>query len=128
DAALQRAGVVRGTTIVQLFSAAKALSTHFRPSGNRLAIVTNGGGPGVMAADRAADLGVMIATLSEDTLARLDAVLPDTWSHGNPLDIIGDATAERYRHAVTDCMQDEGVDGVLVILTAQAMTEPLEVA
>lgn len=128
DAALQRAGVVRVNTIVQLFSAAKALSTHFRPSGNRLAIVTNGGGPGVMAADRAADLGVMIATLSEDTLARLDAVLPDTWSHGNPLDIIGDATAERYRHAVTHCMQDDGVDGVLVILTPQAMTEPLQVA
>lgn len=128
DAALQRAGVVRVNTIVQLFSAAKALSTQFRPGGNRLAIVTNGGGPGVMASDRAADLGVTIATLSEETLTRLNAGLPDTWSHANPLDIIGDATAERYRHAVTHCMQDDGVDGVLVILTPQAMTHPLEVA
>lgn len=128
DAALQRAGVVRVNTIVQLFSAAKALSTHFRPGGNRLAIVTNGGGPGVMATDRAAELGVTIARLSENTLTQLNAVLPDTWSHGNPLDIIGDATAERYLHAVTHCMQDDGVDGVLVILTPQAMTQPLEVA
>jgi acetyltransferase len=128
DAALQRAGVVRVDTIVQLFSAAKALSTHFRPGGNRLAIVTNGGGPGVMAADRAADLGVTMAALSDGTLVQLNAVLPDTWSHGNPLDIIGDATAERYRHAVVHCLQDDGVDGVLVILTPQAMTQPLEVA
>ena len=128
DAALQRAGVVRVDTIVQLFSAAKALSTHICPRGNRLAIVTNGGGPGVMATDRAVELGVNIATLSENTLTQLNAVLPATWSHSNPLDIIGDATAERYRHAVTYCMQDEGVDGVLVILTPQAMTQPLEVA
>lgn len=128
DAALQRAGVVRVDTIVQLFSAAQALSTHFRPSGNRLAIVTNGGGPGVMAADRAADLGVTLAALSSETLTQLDALLPATWSRGNPLDIIGDATAERYRHAVAHCLQDDGVDGVLVILTPQAMTQPLEVA
>nr|WP_281722535.1 bifunctional acetate--CoA ligase family protein/GNAT family N-acetyltransferase [Nitrosomonas nitrosa] len=128
DAALQRAGVVRVNTIVQLFSAAQALSTNFRPSGNRLAIVTNGGGPGVMASDRAVDLGVALATLSEQTLSDLNAGLPATWSHGNPLDIIGDATADRYRHAVTHCLQDEGVDGVLVILTPQAMTRPSEVA
>ncbi|QOJ23147.1 MAG: bifunctional acetate--CoA ligase family protein/GNAT family N-acetyltransferase [Gammaproteobacteria bacterium] len=128
DAALQRAGVVRVDTIVQLFSAAQALSTHFRPGGNRLAIVTNGGGPGVMAVDRATDLGVTMATLSDETLTQLNALLPATWSHGNPLDIIGDATAERYRHAVAQCLQDDGVDGVLVILTPQAMTQPLEVA
>ncbi|OQW38477.1 MAG: GNAT family N-acetyltransferase [Proteobacteria bacterium SG_bin4] len=128
DAALQRAGVVRVETIVQLFSAAKALSTHLHPSGNRLAIVTNGGGPGVMAADRATDLGVTIATLSDVTIKQLSVQLPDTWSHANPLDIIGDATAERYQHAITCCMQDDGVDGVLVILTPQAMTQPLAVA
>lgn len=127
DAVLQRAGVVRVNTIVQLFSAAQALSTHFHPAGKRLAIVTNGGGPGVMASDRAADLGVVIATLAEDTLTQLNTGLPETWSHGNPLDIIGDATAERYRHAVTHCLQDSDVDGVLVILTPQAMTQPLEV-
>lgn len=128
DAALRRAGVVRVNTIVQLFSAAKALSTRFRPTGNKLAIVTNGGGPGVMAIDHAVDLGVAIAVLGEDTLTQLSAGLPPTWSHGNPVDIIGDATAERYRYAVTSCMQDAEVDGVLVILTPQAMTQPLEVA
>ena len=128
DAALRRAGVVRVNTIVQLFSAAKALSTRFRPTGNRLAIVTNGGGPGVMASDRAADLGVSMASLAEDTIQQLNAVLPATWSHGNPVDIIGDATAERYRDALTICMQDAGVDGILTILTPQAMTRPLEAA
>jgi acetyltransferase len=128
DAALRRAGVVRVDTIVQLFSAAKALSTRFHPTGNRLAIVTNGGGPGVMASDRAADLGVNIATLTAETIGQLNAVLPATWSHGNPIDIIGDATAERYRDAVTLCMQDPGVDGVLTILTPQAMTHPLQAA
>jgi acetyltransferase len=128
DAALRRAGVVRVDTIVQLFSAAKALSARFHPAGNRLAIVTNGGGPGVMASDRAADLGVNLATLSPSTIDELNKVLPATWSHGNPVDIIGDATAERYRDAVTLCMQDAGVDGVLTILTPQAMTHPLQAA
>lgn len=128
DAALRRAGVVRVDTIVQLFSAAKALSTRFHPAGNRLAIVTNGGGPGVMASDRAADLGVNMATLTADTIFKLNTALPENWSHGNPVDIIGDATAERYRDAVTLCMQDPGVDGVLTILTPQAMTQPLQAA
>jgi Acyl-CoA synthetase (NDP forming) len=128
DAALRRAGVVRVDTIVQLFSAAKALSTRFHPAGNRLAIVTNGGGPGVMASDRAADLGVSMATLTDDTIRQLNAALPENWSHGNPVDIVGDATAERYRDAVTLCMQDPGVDGVLAILTPQAMTQPLQAA
>ncbi len=128
DAALRRAGVVRVQTIVQLFSVAKALSSHWRPCGNRLAIVTNGGGPGVMASDRAADLGVALAQLSEPTMAALNAALPAVWSHGNPVDVIGDATPERYEAAVSACLADEGVDGVLVILTPQAMTAPAAVA
>ena len=128
DAAIRRSGAVRVASIVQLFSAAKALSTQFRPSGNRLAIVTNGGGPGVMASDRAADLGVALATLSEDTMRRLHDALPPTWSHGNPVDVIGDADAQRYRGAVSACLEDPGVDGVMVILTPQAMTEPTAVA
>ncbi len=128
DAAIRRSGAVRVASIVQLFSAAKALSTQFRPSGNRLAIVTNGGGPGVMASDRAADLGVTLATLHDDTLRRLNDALPATWSHGNPVDVIGDADAQRYRSAVTACLEDPGVDGVMVILTPQAMTEPTAVA
>jgi len=128
DAAIRRAGAVRVSSVVQLFAAAKALSTRFRPTGNHLAIVTNGGGPAVMASDRAADLGLALAQLTEDTLRKLDAALPPTWSHANPVDIIGDANAERYRNAVTACMQDPNVDGVMVILTPQAMTHPLEVA
>ncbi len=128
DAAIRRSGAVRVSSIVQLFSAAKALSTQFRPSGNRLAIVTNGGGPGVMASDRAADLGVTLATLHDDTLHRLNDALPTTWSHGNPVDVIGDADAPRYRSAVTACLEDPGVDGVMVILTPQAMTDPTAVA
>ncbi|BAP88713.1 CoA-binding domain-containing protein [Burkholderiales bacterium GJ-E10] len=128
DAAIRRSGAVRVASIVQLFSAAKALSTQFRPSGNRLAIVTNGGGPGVMASDRAADLGVMLATLSDETQRKLNDVLPPTWSHGNPVDVIGDADAPRYRGAITACLEDPGVDGVMVILTPQAMTEPTAVA
>jgi acetyltransferase len=128
DAAIRRAGAVRVSSVVQLFAAAKALSTRFRPTGNHLAIVTNGGGPAVMASDRAEDLGLALAELSEDTLRKLNDVLPPTWSHANPVDIVGDASAERYRQAVTACMQDANVDGVMVILTPQAMTRPLEVA
>ena len=124
DAALQRAGAVRATTIQQLFAAATLLSTPQRVRGNRIAIVTNGGGPGVMATDRAVDLGVQLAELSPATLARLDAALPAAWSHGNPLDVLGDASAERYRNAVQACLEDPAVDGVLVMLTPQAMTDP----
>ncbi len=128
DAAVRRAGVVRVQTVTQLFSAAKALSCGFDPTGNRLAIVTNGGGPGVMATDYAIDLGLEIATLSDSTIETLNKVLPPTWSHGNPIDIIGDAQVDRYHHAVKACLEDPNVDGVLAILTPQAMTKPLEVA
>jgi acetyltransferase len=128
DAAVRRAGVVRVNTIGQLVAAAQALSAHVRPSGNRLAIVTNGGGPGVMAADRAADLGIPLASLSADTIAALKRSLPSTWSHGNPVDLIGDAGPERYRAAVAACLADPGVDGVLTILTPQAITDPLPTA
>jgi len=128
DAAVRRAGVVRVKTVTELFSAAKALSCGFHPSGNRLAIVTNGGGPGVMATDRASDLGLVMASLSDATMERLNQVLPTNWSHGNPVDVIGDAQAERYQHAVAACLEDPNVDGVLTILTPQAMTKPLEAA
>ncbi len=128
DAAVRRAGVVRVKTVTELFSAAKALSCGFHPSGNRLAIVTNGGGPGVMAADRAADLGLVMATLTDKTMERLNQVLPPNWSHGNPVDIIGDAQVDRYQNAVAVCLEDPNVDGVLTILTPQAMTKPLDAA
>jgi len=128
DALVRRAGVVRVNSITQLFASARALSTHIKPTGNRLVIVTNGGGPGVMATDRAVDLGVQLAELVPASIEKLNQVLPPNWSHGNPIDIIGDATAERYRAAVKTCLECDNVDGVLVMLTPQAMTHPTESA
>jgi len=128
DAVVKRAGVVRVATIGQMVAAAQALSVRVRPQGDRLAVVTNGGGPGVMAADRAADLGIPLAQLAAGTFEALKPALPAHWSHGNPLDLIGDADAARYRAAVSACLADEGVDGVLAILTPQAMTEPTAAA
>ncbi|WP_306478258.1 GNAT family N-acetyltransferase [Methyloversatilis sp.] len=128
DAALRRAGVVRLANMGQMFSAANALFTGFKPSGKRLAVVTNGGGPGVMAADRAADLGIELAALSPETMAALNGALPPTWSHANPIDLIGDADATRYGAAIKAVLADPGVDGVLTLLTPQAMTQPTAVA
>jgi acetyltransferase len=128
ESALRRAGVLRGLRIANLFSAASTLTFPIKAGGERLAIITNGGGPGVMATDRAADLGLPLAELSKETMRRLDEALPATWSKSNPVDIIGDATPERYAQAVAACMDDPGVNGLLVILTPQAMTDPAGVA
>lgn len=126
DAAVRRAGGVRVLSVTQLFTAAMALSCGFKPTGSRLAVVTNGGGPGVMAIDRAADLELDIAELSSDTITYLNQHLPPNWPHANPVDVIGDAQADRYQHAVKACLEDSNVDGVLAILTPQAMTKPHE--
>jgi len=128
DAAIMRAGAVRVQTVTQLFAATQTLASGIRVEGSRLGLVTNGGGPGVMAADRAADLGVALAELSEDTLERLNAVLPEHWSHADPVDILGDADAGRYRQACEAVLKDPNVDGLLVLLTPQAMTRPTECA
>lgn len=128
DAAVRRAGVVRVRSVGQLFYAAKALAAKFRPQGKRLAIVTNGGGPGAMAADRAGDLDIPLAELGADTVQRLNACLPTTWSRSNPVDIVGDATPERYRDAIEAVAADPEVDGMIVMLTPQAMTDPEGVA
>ncbi len=128
SAALARSGVLRVQTLTQVFSAARALSSRYRSCGDRLAIITNGGGPGVMAADHATDLSLKLAELGEDSIAALNKVLPAVWSHSNPIDIIGDATPERYSQALDICLRDEQVDGAVVILTPQAMTHPLAVA
>ena len=129
SAALSRSGVLRVKSIGQLFAAAKALSSsHYRGASEQLVIITNGGGPGVMAADRATDQGIELSTLSPETIAALNEVLPAVWSHGNPVDIIGDAPPERYQQAVDICLEDPGVGGAIVILTPQAMTRPTQVA
>jgi acetyltransferase len=128
EAVVRRAGVVRVRSVGQLVAAAQALSSHVRPRGNRLAVVTNGGGPGVMAADLAADLELPLAELAPATIEKLREALPSNWSHGNPVDLIGDADSARYRAAVSACLADDGVDGLLAILTPQAMTDAEDVA
>jgi acetyltransferase len=129
SAALSRSGVLRVETVGQLFSAARALSSiQHRQRAERLVIITNGGGPGVMAADRAVDQGIELSSLSDDTMARLNEVLPSVWSHSNPVDIIGDAPPERYKQTLDICLADPNIDGAVVILTPQAMTRPTEVA
>ena len=128
DAALERAGVVRATTITQLFAAARVLSEGYSVKGNRLALVTNAGGPGVMAVDRALELNVSMADLSEATIEKLNAELPAHWSRGNPVDVLGDAGPDRFEVALQACLADDGVDGVITMLTPQAMTDPLGVA
>lgn len=128
DAAMRRAGVVRVQHIGQLFFAAKALAAGFRPREAPLTIVTNGGGPGAMAADRAGDLGIPLAVLSDDSLARLGRLIAGERRPGNPLDLGGDASPERYRDTLRLLADDPAVDNVLVMLSPHAMTDPLEVA
>jgi acetyltransferase len=128
DAAIERAGVVRVYSISELFSATRVLANNYEVTQDRLAIITNAGGPGVMSTDRAEDVGIKMAELSESSLNALNAVLPTHWSHANPVDILGDATSERYKQSLDVCLKDDNIDGVLVILTPQAMTNPTEVA
>src|SRR5512132_199031 len=120
DAAFRRAGVLRVNTIGELFNIAELLGKQPRPRGPRLAIVTNGGGPGVLAADTLIANGGASASLTSESMAALDRVLPAHWSHGNPIDVIGDADAERYCRAVEIVARDPGNDGLLVVLTPQS--------
>src|SRR5690606_36247632 len=103
--------------------AAEVLAGGARVRGDRLGIVTNAGGPGVLATDRAIDLGLAIPELESKTISRLDEELPAHWSHGNPVDIIGDAPASRYRAALDAVLNDGNVDGVLVMLTPTALAD-----
>lgn len=128
DAAIERAGVVRVYSIAQLFAAARVLANHYEVRDDRLAIITNAGGPGVMSTDRAGDVGIPMAELEPQSLEALNKVLPAHWSRANPVDILGDATPERYRQALDVCLQDKNISGVLVILMPQAMTNPTRVA
>ncbi|MCB0588368.1 MAG: bifunctional acetate--CoA ligase family protein/GNAT family N-acetyltransferase [Phaeodactylibacter sp.] len=127
EAAFKRAGIIRVETIAQLFNCAQGLALQQRPSGNRLAIITNAGGPGVLATDHLIENGGALAHLSEETAARLENALHSNWSRGNPIDIGGDATALRYREAVAACIEDKNIDGILVILTPQAVASAAEV-
>jgi acetyltransferase len=123
QAAFQRAGVLRVESISELFDMAEVLAKQPRPRGPRLAIVTNAGGPAVLATDALITGGGQMADLTPATMAGLNAILPPTWSHNNPVDIIGDAGAELYAKAVDLAAKDPNTDGLLVILTPQAMTD-----
>lgn len=128
DAAFERAGIIRVNGALELFHVAKALAMQKRPADNRVAVVTNAGGPGVIATDFLSERGGRLAVLSKKTVTKLKSFLPMSASSGNPVDILGDADSGRYRQAVETCLDDDGVDAVLVILTPQEMTSPTEVA
>jgi acetyltransferase len=136
DTALRRSGAIRIREYDQLFIASETLAGGRMPKGSRLAILTNGGGPGVLAADAVADKGVLLATLSDGARTALDAALPPTWSHGNPVDVVGDADPQRLARAFEILVADPGNDGVLVLFcptvragaqqAAQALIEPVK--
>jgi acetyltransferase len=128
DAAFRRAGVLRVNAIEEVFDLAELLAKQPRPVGRRLTIVTNAGGPGVLATDALVAGGGDLAELSLEARGRLDAVLPAAWSHGNPIDVLGDATPDRYAEALAIAASDPGSDGLLVILTPQDMTDPTRTA
>ena len=124
QAAFRRVGVLRVETIAELFHMAEVLAKQPRPQGPRLTILTNAGGPGVLATDMLISSGGQLAEPSAETMTELNKLLPAAWSHNNPLDILGDAAPERYAKAVEIAAADPGSDGMLVILTPQAMTDP----
>lgn len=128
EAAFRRAGVLRVRELDELFGAAEILARAPRLGGERLTILTNGGGAGVLAVDRLADERGRLAMLDAATLDRLDAVLPPTWSRANPVDIIGDAPPERFVAALNMLMEDRGTDAVLVIDCPTALADNIEVA
>ena len=128
DAALRRCGVLRVQSIADLFYMAEVLSKQPRPRGPRLTILTNAGGPGVLATDALIANGGELAKLSDDSRRALDQFLPPHWSHSNPIDVLGDAGPERYAQALDIAVKDPASDGLLVILAPQGMTDPAQVA
>jgi len=128
DAALERIGVLRVNSIADLFSMASVLSKQPRPKGPNLTIVTNAGGPAVLATDAAILNGAKLTTLSPQIIKKLDEHLPEAWSHSNPVDILGDASAKRYSETIDVLVKDESSDGLLVILSPQDMTDATSTA
>jgi acetyltransferase len=128
EAAFRRCGVLRVNAIADLFYMAEVLSKQPRPKGPRLAIVTNAGGPGVLAADALIANGGQLAPLSEKSMAQLNDLLPPHWSHNNPIDILGDALPDRYAKALEIAANDPAIDGLLAITCPQGMAEPTQTA
>ncbi|HDS30330.1 MAG TPA: CoA-binding protein [Firmicutes bacterium] len=127
-AAFSRAGVIRADTFNELLDIATALAMEPLPKGDRVAIITNAGGPGIMAADAVEEAGMKVASLETGTADSLKEVLPYAASVGNPIDVLGDADPERYAMALTAAQRDDSVDAIIVLLTPQAMTYPAETA
>ncbi len=128
DAAFAQSGVIRAASVQELFDYSTAFAYQPLLQGNRIAIITNAGGPGVMATDALEQNGLVLAQLGAETKAALEAALPPAASIHNPVDVLGDARAERYGAALKSVLEDQGVDGVIVILTPQLMTEVQETA
>lgn len=128
DAAFRRAGMLRVATLDELFQAAGTLATGIRVKGDRLAILTNGGGIGVLAVDALAAANGHLAELSETTLARLNEELPEAWSHANPVDILGDAPGRRYALALEALLDERGADAILVMNCPAAVADSLDAA
>jgi acetyltransferase len=123
EAAFKRCGVLRVNKISDLFYMSEVLSKQPRPQGNRLTIITNAGGPGVLATDALLTTGGALAEVSKETMDELNKFLPAVWSHNNPIDVIGDASADLYAKTLEMAGRDPNSDGLLVILTPQAMTD-----
>ena len=128
EVAFRRSGVLRVNSIAELFYLAEVLGKQPRPQGRRLTILTNAGGPGVLATDELLTNGGELAKLSPETMEEFNKLLPAAWSHNNPVDILGDASPERYAKALEIAAKDPNSDGILVILTPQAMTDPTKTA
>ena len=124
DAAFRRAGAVRVREIAELFDAAAVLDSGRLPRGPRLAIITNSGGPGVMATDALIELGGELATLSDDSMRQINSFLPPYWSKANPIDVLGDARLESYMGTLKVCLHDSMAHGVLVIYAPQEAVPP----
>jgi acetyltransferase len=128
EAAFRRCGVLRVMNISDLFYMSEVLAKQPRPNGPRLTILTNAGGPGVLATDALMSLNGRLAELSVDSMTALNQILPQHWSHGNPIDILGDAGPERYAKSVEIAAKDPNSDALLVIMTPQGMTDPAQIA
>ncbi len=128
EAAFRRSGVLRVNSIADIFYMTEVLAKQPRPKGNRLCIVTNAGGPGVLATDALIPGGGELAELSPETMKAFDEILPAAWSHNNPVDILGDAEPERYAKSLEIAAKDPSIDGMLVIMTPQGMTNPTQIA
>ena len=128
DAAFKRAGIVRVKNIQDLFNVSSILAKQPRPSGPNLAIITNAGGPGVLATDAIIEYGGKLAKLSDETIQKLNSFLPIHWSKSNPIDIIGDSDENVYQKAIDICLNDQNIDSILVICVPQVVADPNHLA